>query len=186
MASSERVVGAAENVDKRGPSEPEPYEVDVDERRVLYCTCITCKETETLLLEVGDDSPWGSRRDEREPRGRVLEGSMTLSNDEFAALGLGLGVGTGATLMSPAFGIGMGVAGMVAILYATQQKRNGEPEDDDCVELTVTTGNSHPRTPDFGAEMVSTVETLTSGNRWTLQADASSGRPVGDTEAADD
>ena len=59
---------------------------------------------------------------------------MTLSNDEFAALGLGLGlglgVGTGATLMSPAFGIGMGVAGMVAILYATQQKRNGEPEDD--------------------------------------------------------
>ena len=58
---------------------------------------------------------------------------MTLSNDEFAALGLGLGVGTGATLMSPAFGIGMG-AGMVAILYATQQKRNGEPEDDDCVE----------------------------------------------------
>jgi len=58
MASSERVVGAAENVDKRGPSEPEPYEVDVDERRVLYCTCITCKETETLLLEVGDDSPW--------------------------------------------------------------------------------------------------------------------------------
>jgi len=25
---------------------------------VLYCTCITCKETETLLLEVGDDSPW--------------------------------------------------------------------------------------------------------------------------------
>ena len=61
---------------------------------------------------------------------------MTLSNDEFAALGLGLvlGVGTGATLMSPAFGIGMGVAGIVAILYATQQKRNGEPEDDDCVE----------------------------------------------------
>jgi len=28
----------------------------------------------------------------------------------------------------------MGVAGFVAILYATQQKRNGEPEDDDCVE----------------------------------------------------
>ena len=57
---------------------------------------------------------------------------MTLSNDEFAALGLGLvlGVGTGATLMSPAFGLGMGVAGIVAILYATQQKRNGEPEDD--------------------------------------------------------
>jgi len=58
--------------------------------------------------------------------------------------------------------------------------------EEDYVELTVTTGNSHPRTPDFGAEMVSTVETLTSGNRWTLQADASSARPVGDTEAADD
>ena len=36
------------------------------------------------------------------------------------------------------------------------------------------------------AEMVSTVETLTSGNRWTLQADTPSARPVGDTEAADD
>ena len=52
--------------------------------------------------------------------------------------------------------------------------------EDDYVELTVTTGNSHPRTPDFGAEMVSTVETLTSGNRWTLQADTPSARPVGD------
>ena len=52
--------------------------------------------------------------------------------------------------------------------------------EDDYVELTVTTGNSHPRTPDFGAEMVSTVETLTSGNRWTLESDASSGQPVGD------
>ena len=60
---------------------------------------------------------------------------MTLSNDEFAALALGLGLGLGATLISPAFGIGMG-AGMVAILYATQQIANrlGEPEDDDCVE----------------------------------------------------
>ena len=52
--------------------------------------------------------------------------------------------------------------------------------EDDYVELTVTTGNSHPRTPEFGAEMVSTVETLTSGNRWTLESDASSGQPVGD------
>ena len=62
---------------------------------------------------------------------------MTLSNDEFAALGLGLGVGTGATLMSPAFGIGMGVGIVATVLYATQQKRNGEPEDDDCVDLFV-------------------------------------------------
>lgn len=37
----------------------------------------------------------------------------------------------------------------------------------DYVELTVTDGNSHPRTPDFGAEMVSTVETLTSDPRWS-------------------
>lgn len=58
MATNERVVGAAENVDMRGASEPEPYEVDIDERRVLYCTCLTCDETATLLLEVGEDSPW--------------------------------------------------------------------------------------------------------------------------------
>jgi|GEM_PF-2082180 hypothetical protein len=50
----------------------------------------------------------------------------------------------------------------------------------DYVELTVTRGNSHPRTPDFGAEIVSTVEMLTSGNRWTLESDASIDRPVGD------
>jgi hypothetical protein len=58
MASSERVVGAAENVDKRGPSEPEPYEVDVDERRVVSCYCCTCEATATLLLEVGESDPW--------------------------------------------------------------------------------------------------------------------------------
>ena len=58
MATNERVVGAAENVDMRGPSDPEAYETDLDERRVLYCTCLTCKETATLLLEVGEDSPW--------------------------------------------------------------------------------------------------------------------------------
>jgi len=47
---------------------------------------------------------------------------------------------------------------------------------DDYVELTVTDGNSHPRTPDFGADIVSTVETLTSDPRWSLQADAPSKR----------
>ncbi|WP_280585095.1 hypothetical protein [Halorubrum sp. Boch-26] len=56
--SSERAVSAAENVDKRGSSGDEPYETDLDERRVIYAYCCTCKETETLLLEVGDDSPW--------------------------------------------------------------------------------------------------------------------------------
>ena len=58
MATNERVVGAADNVDMRGASEPEPYEVDVDERRVVSAYCCTCEETATLLMEVGDDSPW--------------------------------------------------------------------------------------------------------------------------------
>jgi hypothetical protein len=56
----------------------------------------------------------------------------------------------------------------------------------DYVELTVTTGNSHPRTPTHGAEVVSTVETLTRDDRWALQADAPSARSTGDTGTADD
>ena len=40
--------------------------------------------------------------------------------------------------------------------------------EDDYVELTAATGNGHPRTPRFGAELVSTVETLTSDARWSL------------------
>lgn len=58
MARSERVVGAADNVDMRGESEREPYEVDVDERRVVSAYCVTCEATTTMLLEVGDDAPW--------------------------------------------------------------------------------------------------------------------------------
>ena len=59
MSSKQRVVGAGENVDAAAAAaETEPYDKNVDERRVLYCTCLTCRETETLLLEVGDDSPW--------------------------------------------------------------------------------------------------------------------------------
>ena len=58
MSSNPHVVGAAENVDMCGPADTEPYEEDLDERRVIYAYCCTCKETETLLLEVGDDSPW--------------------------------------------------------------------------------------------------------------------------------
>jgi len=45
---------------------------------------------------------------------------------------------------------------------------------EDYVELTVTRSNSHPRAPDIGAEVVSTVETLTSDARWSLQEDAPS------------
>ncbi|OYR80691.1 SNF2/RAD54 family helicase [Halorubrum sp. E3] len=40
---------------------------------------------------------------------------------------------------------------------------------DDYVEATVAEGNSHPRTPDFGSEMVTTVEKLTSDPRWSLR-----------------
>ena len=58
MASRERVVGAADNVDMSGPSDPEPYEQDLDERRVVSAYCCTCEATTTMLLEVGDDSPW--------------------------------------------------------------------------------------------------------------------------------
>ena len=58
MASSEHVVGAADNVDMSGPSDPEPYELDVDERRVVSAYCCTCEATTTMLLEVGDSDPW--------------------------------------------------------------------------------------------------------------------------------
>ena len=58
MASNERVVGAADNVDMSGPSDLEPYEADVDERRVVSAYCCTCEKTTTLMLEVGDNSPW--------------------------------------------------------------------------------------------------------------------------------
>lgn len=56
--SSERVVGAADNVDMSGGSEKKPYETDLDERRVVSAYCCTCEETATMLLEVGDDSAW--------------------------------------------------------------------------------------------------------------------------------
>lgn len=55
---SKRVVGGADNVDMTGPSEPEPYETDVDERRVVSAYCCTCEATTTMLLEVGEDSAW--------------------------------------------------------------------------------------------------------------------------------
>ncbi|WP_256403270.1 hypothetical protein [Halorubrum salinum] len=58
MSPEISVVGAAENVDMSGPSDPEPYEVDTDERRVVSCYCCTCESTATLLLEVGDSDPW--------------------------------------------------------------------------------------------------------------------------------
>ena len=53
-----RVVGAADNVDMSGPSDPEPYEVDIDERRIVKCYCCTCETQKTLHLEVGETDPW--------------------------------------------------------------------------------------------------------------------------------
>jgi len=39
--------------------------------------------------------------------------------------------------------------------------------EDDMVELTAATGNTHPRTPAFGADLVKTTETLQEDPRWT-------------------
>jgi len=58
MSSRHRVVGAADNVDMRGPSDPEPYECDTDERRIISANCCTCEAETTLYLEVGDSEPW--------------------------------------------------------------------------------------------------------------------------------
>ena len=49
---------AIEDVEQSRDDSPEPYEVDVDERRVVSAYCCTCEATTTMLLEVGDDSPW--------------------------------------------------------------------------------------------------------------------------------
>jgi hypothetical protein len=59
-------VGASPNVDAGAAArERKPYETDVDERRVIGCYCCTCKESATLLMEVGDSSPW--EHDEEHP-----------------------------------------------------------------------------------------------------------------------
>ncbi|MFA9517980.1 hypothetical protein ACERIT_12310 [Halopenitus sp. H-Gu1] len=59
MASNQRVVGASENVDAGAAArERQPYEMNVDERRVIVCYCCTCEESKTMLMEVGDSSPW--------------------------------------------------------------------------------------------------------------------------------
>ena len=56
---------AIEDVENSGDDSPEPYAVDVDERRVIECYCCTCEEEATMLLEVGDDSAW--EHDEKHP-----------------------------------------------------------------------------------------------------------------------
>ncbi|VTT88012.1 hypothetical protein DM2_1346 [Halorubrum sp. DM2] len=56
---------AIEDVEKSRDDSPEPYEVDIDERRVVSAYCCTCGEETTLFLEVGEDSPW--EHDEQHP-----------------------------------------------------------------------------------------------------------------------
>jgi len=58
MTDAARVVGAADNVDYRGPSVSHLYECDTDERRIISAYCCTCEAEATLYLEVGDDSAW--------------------------------------------------------------------------------------------------------------------------------
>jgi len=43
---------------------------------------------------------------------------------------------------------------------------------DGVAELTVSGGNSHPRTPDFGATLDIHVDTLTGDRRWEIQGSA--------------
>jgi len=57
MSSRHRVVGAAENASV-GDRGAEPYECDVDERRIISAYCCTCEAEATLYLEVGDSEPW--------------------------------------------------------------------------------------------------------------------------------
>ena len=52
-----KTIGAAENVDLRDRGR-DAYERDVDERRVIEATCLTCEREATLLLEVGETEPW--------------------------------------------------------------------------------------------------------------------------------
>ena len=58
MSRSQRVVGAAENVDLREASLTTPFDRDTDARRVIACYCCTCEESETLLIEAGRTRRW--------------------------------------------------------------------------------------------------------------------------------
>ncbi|ELZ41882.1 hypothetical protein [Halorubrum tebenquichense] len=56
---------AIEDVEKSPDDSPEPYEVDVDEWRIVSAECCACEEETTLYLEPGDDSAW--EHDEQHP-----------------------------------------------------------------------------------------------------------------------
>lgn len=54
---NERIRGAAENV-RLGDRGRPAYKRDLDERRILEATCLSCEREATLLLEVGETEPW--------------------------------------------------------------------------------------------------------------------------------
>ena len=52
-----KTIGAAENVDVRDRGR-DAYQCDIDERRVIEATCLTCEREATLLLEAGSAEQW--------------------------------------------------------------------------------------------------------------------------------
>ncbi|RLM88169.1 hypothetical protein D3D02_13235 [Halobellus sp. Atlit-38R] len=58
MSRSERVVGAAENVDLREADDVTPFDRDVDDRRVISAYCCTCGKSTTILAESGRTRRW--------------------------------------------------------------------------------------------------------------------------------
>ena len=58
MSRSQRVAGAAPNVDLREASDETPFDRDTDARRVIACYCCTCEASETPLAEPGRTRRW--------------------------------------------------------------------------------------------------------------------------------
>jgi len=58
-----KTIGAAENVDVRDRGR-DAYEEDIDERRVIVATCLSCELEATLLLEAGSAEQWDHDRRE--------------------------------------------------------------------------------------------------------------------------
>ncbi|OYR72358.1 hypothetical protein [Halorubrum ezzemoulense] len=58
MSKTSNVVGAADNVDKRGSTGRPPVLDAVDEHRIVEVTCLTCGLEDQLMLEPGRTRPW--------------------------------------------------------------------------------------------------------------------------------
>jgi len=58
-----KTIGSAENVDLRDRGR-DAYEEDIDERRVIEATCLSCEREATLLLEAGSAEQWDHDRRE--------------------------------------------------------------------------------------------------------------------------